>query len=98
MGRHGLTEHFDTDSLRSAGSQFSAHSQALLRAHQRLRASLPDAGAMGGDDEPGRRFSTMYRPNARELDQFLDDMTTGLDSGGGRLRAMAVNLEEADDV
>jgi uncharacterized protein YukE len=91
-----MQERYDTDSLRTAGSAFSSHSQDLASALHRLQGSLPNINAMSGDDDPGHKFADKFKPAADKLNQFLADMAGGLDSAGQGLRTMAANLDGAD--
>jgi hypothetical protein len=92
-----MQEHYDTDSLRTAGSAFSSHSQDLASAHRRLLGSLPNVTAMSGDDDPGHQFAAKFKPAADKVNQFLADMPGGLGSAGEGLRTMAANLDGADN-
>jgi uncharacterized protein YukE len=92
-----MQEHYDTDSLRTAGGAFSSHSQDLASALHRLRGSLPNITSMSGDDDPGHQFAAKFKPAADKLNQFLTDMAGGLDSAGQGLRTMAANLDGADN-
>jgi uncharacterized protein YukE len=91
-----MNHRYDTDSLRSAGSQFISHGQTMAQIHQRLIAATSGLAAASGGDDPGRKFHSTIQPHVDALLRITGQMPAGLESGGRALRTMADNFERAD--
>lgn len=57
----------DTASLRAAGSQYTAQSEALSRALSHLKATLPELSGMCGEDDQGMRSRPGTGPRRRSF-------------------------------
>jgi len=86
----------DTASLRAAGSQYRAQSEALSRALSHLKATLPGLSGMCGEDDQGHAFAARYGPQAAQVQGVIDQMVSGLSKVGAAFPTMADNYERAD--
>lgn len=86
----------DTASLRAAGSQFAAQSEALSRALAQLQSGLAGVSGAIGDDDQGHKFASQYNPNSAKIQDALSQMVTGLSKVGQAFPTMADNYDHAD--
>ncbi len=86
----------DPASLRSAGSQFTAQSDALSRALAQLQLGLAGVSGAIGDDDQGLKFASQYNPSAATIHEALSQMVTGLTKVGQAFSTMADNYDQSD--
>lgn len=86
----------DTASLRAAGSQFDAQSEALSRALAQLHSALAGVSGAIGDDDQGHQFAAQYNPSSARIQEALQQMVTGLGRVGQAFPVMADNYDHAD--
>jgi uncharacterized protein YukE len=86
----------DPATLLRASARFSLESEQLASALSRLQASLRPLNGMCGNDEQGQKFGAGYDPNAKNLEQALQNLAKGLDAIGRGLEVMGINYQGSD--
>jgi uncharacterized protein YukE len=86
----------DPASLRAAGSQFAAQSDALSRALAQLQSGLASVSDAIGDDDQGHKFASQYNPSAASIHDALSQMVMGLTKVSQAFPTMADNYDQAD--
>jgi uncharacterized protein YukE len=86
----------EPEALLTGSARFSVESQQLAAALSRLQASLRPLSGMCGNDEQGQKFAAGYNPAAKNLEQALQNLTTGLASVARGLEVMRINYQGSD--
>lgn len=86
----------DPETLLRASARFSVENEQLATALSRLQASLRPLSGMCGNDEQGQKFGAGYDPNAKSLEQALQNLAKGLDAIGRGLEVMGINYQGSD--
>lgn len=84
----------DSDDLRDAAPVFHRQSDQLHDALNTLHTRLNSLGTPWGGDEQGNDFHAKYGPSKDAIDSATKTLTTGLESIGDALKAMAENHDE----
>jgi uncharacterized protein YukE len=79
-----------------ASARFALESEELASALSRLQASLLPLNGMCGNDEQGQKFAAGYDPNAKNLEQALQNLASGLDAIGRGLEVMGINYQGSE--